>query len=160
MLNLNRMEIEVIIEVPRGSRNKYEFDHATNTIRLDRVLFSSVHYPTDYGFFPGTHAADGDPMDVLVIVEEPTFPGCRVPVRPIGVLHMRDEKGEDDKILAVSAADARFAGIEDISGLQRHWLDEIENFFAIYKTLEDKTVTLDGWGDRREALALLKEAGL
>src|SRR4051812_16885132 len=101
--------IEVVIEIPKGSRNKYEFDHATGAIRLDRVLFSSVHYPTDYGFFPGTHAADGDPLNVLVLVDEPTFPGCRMLVRPVGVLVMRDDKGKDEKILAAPLADPRLA---------------------------------------------------
>ena len=106
--------VEAIVEIPRGSRNKYEVDHDTGAIRLDRVLFSSVHYPTDYGFIPGTKAADGDPIDVLVIVEEPTFPGCRVEIRLIGVLLMRDEKGVDEKMLAVPVGDPRFDEIQDI----------------------------------------------
>jgi inorganic pyrophosphatase len=150
------MEIEVFIEIPRGSRNKYEFDSSTNSIRLDRVLFSSVHYPTDYGFTPGVNAPDGDPLDVLVIVEEPTFSGCRVKARVIGVLHMRDEKGTDDKILAVTTADPRFDGIEDISDVQSHWLEEIENFFNIYKTLERKETAIIGWGDAQEAKGIIE----
>ncbi|MDP3767496.1 MAG: inorganic diphosphatase, partial [Dehalococcoidia bacterium] len=103
--------IEVVIEIPRGSRNKYEIDESTGEVRLDRVLYSSVHYPTDYGFIPDTHAPDGDHLDALVIVEEPTVPGCRVLARPVGVLKMRDEKGEDYKIIAVPVADPRFEGI-------------------------------------------------
>jgi inorganic pyrophosphatase len=150
-------EVEAIVEVPRGSRNKYETDHTTGAIRLDRVLFSSVHYPTDYGFIPGTTSADGDPLDVLIIVEEPTFPGCRVKVRPIGVLLMRDEKGIDEKILGVPVADPRFDGIRDISDLQEHWLLEIRNFFDTYKLLEGKTVRVEGWKGAREAKEVLKK---
>jgi inorganic pyrophosphatase len=152
----NRTEVEVVIEVPRGSRNKYEFYTTTNLIRLDRVLFSSVHYPTDYGFIPGTREEDGDPLDVLVVVEEPTFPGCRVRARVIGVLRMKDEEGPDDKILAVTTADPRFDGIDDISDLQRHWLEEIENFFNIYKTLEKKETQVMGWGSAEEARAIIE----
>jgi len=149
--------VEVVIEVPKGSRNKYELDHATGVIHLDRVLFSSVHYPTDYGFVPGTTSADGDPLDVLIIVEEPTFPGCRVRIRPIGVLLMRDEKGIDEKILGVPVADPRFDGIKDISDLQEHWLLEIRNFFDTYKLLEGKAVAVEGWQGAKEARALLKK---
>lgn len=150
--------VEAIVEIPRGSRNKYEMDHGTKDIRLDRVLFSSVHYPTDYGFIPGTVSGDGDPLDVLVIVEEPTFPGCRVVVRPIGVLVMEDEKGLDEKLLAVPVADPRFDGIDDIGDLQPHWLSEIENFFAVYKDLEIGKVTrVGGWKKAAEARALLEK---
>jgi inorganic pyrophosphatase len=150
-------EIEVVIEIPRGSRNKYEIDEATGAVRLDRVLFSSVHYPTDYGFIPETRAPDGDHLDVLVIVEEPTFPGCRMGARPVGVLRMRDEKGEDQKIIAVPVADPRFEGVKDLSDIHPHWLREIENFFDVYKTLEpNKLVAIDGWGDREEAWAVIR----
>ncbi|HEY2146607.1 MAG TPA: inorganic diphosphatase [Pirellulales bacterium] len=144
--------IEVVVEIPKGSRNKYEYDHTTGAIRLDRVLFSSVHYPTDYGFFPGTQAPDGDPLDVLVLTDEPTFPGCRVRVRPIGVLVMRDDKGEDEKILAAPLADPRLADIADLSEVNKHLLDEIENFFATYKMLEGKATEITGWRDRDHAL--------
>ncbi|MDD5556226.1 MAG: inorganic diphosphatase [bacterium] len=140
-----RRPVEVVVEIPKGSRNKYEFDRRTGEIRLDRVLFSSVHYPADYGFIPGTRAADGDTLDALVIVEEPTFPGCRVRVRPIGVLIMRDDKGVDEKILGVPVADPRFDGINDIGDLRRHWLREIENFFDTYKVLERKETHIEGW---------------
>jgi inorganic pyrophosphatase len=149
--------IEAVVEIPRGSRNKYEFDHVTGTMRLDRVLFSSVHYPTDYGFIPGTQAADGDPLDVLILVEEPTFPSCHVIIRTIGVLHMRDEQGVDEKILGVPVADPRFDGIDDISGLQPHWLVEIEHFFATYKMLEGKESVVEGWGGAAEARATLQK---
>ena len=150
--------VEAVVEIPRGSRNKYELDHHSGMIFLDRVLFSSVHYPTDYGFITGTRAADGDPLDVLVIVEEPTFPGCRVKIRPIGVLLMRDEKGIDEKILAVPVADPRFDGIRDIKDLQKHWLVEIENFFSMYKELErGKQTHVEGWKNAEEAKAVLSK---
>lgn len=144
--------VEVVIEISRGSRNKYEIDEVTGALRLDRVLFSSVHYPTDYGFIPNTRAPDGDHLDVLVVVEEPTFPGCRMEVRPVGVLKMRDEQGEDLKIVAVPVADPRFDGVNGLGDLHEHWLREIENFFSVYKSLEpEKIVDIGGWGDQREA---------
>jgi inorganic pyrophosphatase len=152
--------IEVVVEIPKGSRNKYEFDHTTGSIRLDRVLYSSVHYPTDYGFVPGTTSADGDPLDVLIIVEEPTFPGCHVWIRPIGVLLMRDEKGLDEKILAVPLADPRFDGIKDLAEIHDHWLAEIRNFFATYKMLEGKETQVEGWQGAQEAWAVLGRCGL
>ncbi len=150
--------VDAFVEIPKGSRNKYELDHRSNAIFLDRVLFSSVHYPTDYGFIPGTKGADGDPVDVLIIVEEPTFPGCRVRIRPIGVLMMRDEKGVDEKILAVPVADPRFQGIRDLKDLQKHWLVEIENFFSVYKELEGgKETHLQGWKEAKEARGVLEK---
>lgn len=146
------MNDTVEAEIPRGSRNKYEIDEETGAVRLDRVLYSSVHYPTDYGFIPDTHAPDGDHLDVLVIIEEPTVPGCRMQVRPIGMLKMRDEKGEDHKIIAVPVADPRFEGVGDLSDVHPNWLREIENFFNVYKTLEpNKVVAIDGWAGREEA---------
>jgi inorganic pyrophosphatase len=148
--------VDAIVEIPRGSRNKYEFDPVTGAIHLDRVLFSSVHYPGDYGFIPGTECADGDPLDVLILVEEPTFPGCRVQVRPIGVLLMQDEKGVDEKILGVPVADPRFAEVHDLADLPQHWLAEVENFFQTYKVLEEgKTVSAEGWRGTREAERVL-----
>ncbi len=152
----NNSTIDVFVEIPRGSRNKYEFDPEAGAIRLDRVLYSSVHYPTDYGFIPGTEGADGDPLDVLVIVEEPTFPGCRVKARAIGVLHMEDEAGRDEKILAVTTADPRFEGIVNLKQLQAHWLQEIENFFHTYKALENKETCVIGWGSLEEALEIIE----
>src|SRR5262245_57551435 len=149
------LTVDAVVEIPRGSRNKYEFDPDTGAIRLDRVLFSSAHYPGDYGFIPGTRGGDGDPLDVLILVEEPTFPGCRVRVRPIGVLIMQDEKGLDEKILGVPVADPRFAEVADLSDLPHHWLEEVENFFETYKALEGKAVSAEGWKGAREASAVL-----
>ncbi|MBI4497480.1 MAG: inorganic diphosphatase [Chloroflexi bacterium] len=137
--------VEVFIEIPRGSRNKYEYDKKRGVFRLDRVLYSSVHFPTDYGFIPDTLAEDGDPLDALVFVEEPTFPGCLVEVRPVGMLDMEDERGPDEKILAVPVGDPRFAAIHNLSDLAPHWRQEIAAFFAMYKRLESKHVDLRGW---------------
>jgi len=150
--------VPVIIEIPRGSRNKYEYDHATHRIRLDRVLHSAVHYPTDYGFIPDTLAEDGDPLDVMVIVEEPNYPGVEVPVRPLGVLRMHDEKGQDEKILAVPINDPRFDEILTLDDVRKHWLREIEMFFATYKLLEDKETDLEGWDDESAAQQVIARA--
>ena len=150
--------VEVLIEIPRGSRNKYEWDEARGVLRLDRTLYSAVHYPTDYGYIPGTHADDGDHLDVLVIVEEPTVPGCHVVARPIGVLRMRDDKGLDDKIIAVPIADPRFADVREFSDIAAHWQREIDQFFRTYKKLQDLDVDIYGWGDRAEAWRIIAEA--
>jgi inorganic pyrophosphatase len=150
--------IEVVVEIPRGSRNKYELDKGRGVIVLDRVLYSSVHYPTDYGFITGTLAEDGDPLDVLVVVEEPTFPGCHIMARPIGVLDMRDEKGPDEKILAVPVGDPRFADIRDLGDIGPHWLREIENFFQTYKALEPKWTEVTGWEDAAAAYRIIRRA--
>jgi inorganic pyrophosphatase len=128
--------LDVVIEIPRGSRNKYELDHVTGRIRLDRRLFSATMYPADYGFVPDTLAEDGDPLDVLVLLEEPTFPGCWIHARPVGVLGMRDEKGEDAKIICVEPNEPRFRETRDISDIQPELLEEIKHFFDIYKELE------------------------
>ena len=145
------------IEIPRGSRNKYELDHQTGRLRLDRVLYSSVHYPADYGFIPETLAADGDPLDVLVLVQEPTFPGCLVPARVVGGLDMHDEKGSDFKILAVPIGDPRYAHVETMVDLGEHWPKEIETFFATYKLLEEKMTEVLGWHDAARARAMIDE---
>src|SRR3954470_13221384 len=116
--------IEVLVEIPQGSRNKYEYDKARGLFVLDRVLYSSVHYPTDYGFIPDTLAGDGDPLDALVIVNEPTFPGCIIPARPIGMLDSHDDKGDDEKILAVPLGDPRFIHVTSLDHLSPHWLLE------------------------------------
>ncbi len=150
--------IEVVVEIPRGSRNKYELDKTRGVLTLDRVLYSSVHYPTDYGFIAGTLALDGDELDALVVVDEPTFPGCHVVARPIGVLDMRDEKGPDNKILAVPIGDPRFSRIHDLSDIDPHWLREIENFFQTYKALEDKWTDVVGWEDAAAAARAIAEA--
>jgi inorganic pyrophosphatase len=149
--------IEVVVEIPRGSRNKYEFDHERGIFRLDRVLYSSVHYPTDYGFIEGTLSGDGDPLDILVIVEEPTFTGCHLRARPIGTLDMMDEKGPDEKILAVPTDDPRFNGIADISQLQEHWTMEIASFFRTYKELQGLAVEVRGWHGSEEAWRIIGE---
>lgn len=149
--------IEAVIEIPRGARNKYEYDDKRGVIRLDRVLYSSVHYPTDYGFVPETLAEDGDHLDILVIVEEPTFPGCHIPVRPIGVLKMIDVNGEDQKILAVPIGDPRFDNVNDISDISPHWLKEIENFFDTYKTLENVQTVVCGWDPAEVAMQVIEE---
>ncbi|MBI2843036.1 MAG: inorganic diphosphatase [Armatimonadetes bacterium] len=149
--------IEVFIEIPRGARNKYEYDDSRGVIRLDRVLYSSVHYPTDYGFIPETLAEDGDHLDILVIVEEPTFPGCHVPVRPVGVLNMLDVNGEDQKILAVPVGDPRFERVKDIDDISPHWLREIENFFDTYKTLEQVRTVVRGWDHADIAIRVIEE---
>ena len=149
--------IEVLIEIPRGSRNKYEYDEATKTFRLDRVLYSSVHYPTDYGFIPDTLAEDGDHLDILVLVQEPTFPGCVIETRPIGGLDMADEKGSDFKVLAVPVGDPRFAHVGSLEDVGDHWLREIETFFATYKLLEPKQTEVLGWHGIEETRGVIDQ---
>ena len=150
--------IEVTIEIPRGSRNKYEYDHERGIFRLDRVLYSSVHYPTDYGFIPGTLSGDGDPLDVLVIVEEPTFPGCHMRVRPIGTLTMIDEKGSDEKILAVPLDDPRFAAMQNLQDVQDHWTLEISAFFRTYKELQGVQTDVREWYGADAAWRIIDES--
>src|SRR5438445_10193866 len=151
--------VDVLVEIPRGSRQKYELDQKTGRIRLDRVLFSSVHYPADYGFIMDTLGGDGDPLDALVVVEEPTFPGCVVPARPIGTLFMSDEHGEDEKILTVPVGDPRFDAVRELNDLGRHWLREIETFFATYKELEStKAADVKGWHGADVAWRLIEDA--
>src|ERR687897_3744444 len=123
------MDFDVTVEIPKGQRNKYEVDHATGRIRLDRTLFTSTQYPADYGFVEGTLGEDGDPLDALVLVQDPTFPGCRIRSRPVGVFHMTDEKGPDEKILCVPLGDPTFNRISDIHDIQPEFRDEIEHFF-------------------------------
>jgi inorganic pyrophosphatase len=142
-----------VIEIPKGSRNKYELDHETGAIKLDRLLFSSVHYPTDYGFFPDTWALDDDPLDAMVCVSEPTFPGCQIEVKPIALLRMRDEKGIDDKVLCVPRTDPGWNSLEVLEDIPQGLRDEIAHFFSIYKNLERKQVEVDGWYSREDALA-------
>lgn len=148
--------VTAFIEIPQGSRNKYEFDEAAGAFRLDRVLYSSVHYPTDYGYIPGTLAEDGDHLDILVVVFEPTFPGCLVEARPLGGLDMADEKGSDFKVLAVPVGDPRFAHVRSLTELGDHWLREIETFFATYKLLEPKQTEVLGWHDEDEARQVIE----
>lgn len=150
--------IEVTVEIPRGSRNKYEFDHERHVFRLDRVLYSSMHYPTDYGFIEGTLSGDGDPLDVLIVVEEPTFPGCHLRARPIGALIMTDEKGEDEKILAVPVDDPRFTSVNRLTDLHEHWLREISAFFRTYKELQGEQTDVRDWLDVDEAWRVIAES--
>jgi inorganic pyrophosphatase len=128
--------LDVVIEIPRGSRNKYEFDHHANVFRLDRRLFSATFYPADYGFIPDTLSEDGDPLDALVLLEDPTFPGCYVSARPVGVIWMEDDKGPDAKILCVPAGDPRWDHVIQIDDVPAMLLAEIEHFFEVYKMLE------------------------
>lgn len=151
--------VDVFVEIPRGSQNKYEVDHATGRIYLDRMLFTSTAYPADYGFVPETLAEDGDPIDALVLVAQPTFPGCQVAARPVGVFWMDDEHGPDAKLLCVPAGDTRFEQVLDIGDIPVHQLKEIEHFFDVYKDLEEgKSTSTRGWGDAAQARAALADA--
>ena len=148
------MEFDVVIEIPKGQRNKYEMDHATGRIRLDRMLFTATRYPSDYGFVEDTLADDGDPLDALVLLDEPTFPGCLIRCRAIGMFRMRDEKGADDKVLCVAATDPRMAHMTDIDDVAEFDLLEIQHFFEVYKALEPgKGVEGFNWVGRAAAEA-------
>jgi inorganic pyrophosphatase len=148
------MQFDVVIEIPKGQRNKYEVDHETGRIRLDRMLFTSTRYPSDYGFVEGTLADDGDPLDALVLLDEPTFPGCVILCRAIGMFRMADEKGADDKVLCVVATDPRMAHYADINDVAEFDLLEIQHFFEVYKALEPgKAVEGFQWVGRAEAEA-------
>jgi inorganic pyrophosphatase len=144
-------QVNVVVEIPRGSRNKYELDKGSGLMRLDRVLYSAVHYPGDYGFIPQTLAEDGDPCDALVLVKEPTFAGCLIEVRPLGMLRMLDHGEADNKILTVPIRDPNHEEYFDIADLPGHFLKEIEHFFQIYKDLEGKEVQVLGWAQSVEA---------
>ena len=148
---------DVLIEIPRGSRNKYEYDFDIKRIRFDRMLYSSMMYLADYGFIPETLALDNDPLDVLVWFTEPSFPGCVVEVKPIGVFYMSDDKGDDEKIICVPVSDPIACKMNDLSDLNEHFTKEVEHFFQVYKDLENKTVEVRGWGDRVAAEALIAE---
>jgi inorganic pyrophosphatase len=150
-------EITAVIEIPFGSRNKYEFDKPTGLIKLDRVLYSAVHYPGDYGFVPRTLHEDGDPLDVLVLVKEQTFPGCMIDVRPLGVLRMLDRGEPDDKILAAPLRDPYYEEFFDIADIPRHLLKEVEYFFRTYKDLEGKRVQITGWEKSDVAMRVILE---
>ena len=146
---------DVLVEIPKGSRNKYEYDFVIGKIRFDRMLFSSMMYPGDYGFIPETLALDGDPLDVLVLCTDPTFPMCVMEVKPIGVFHMADEKGPDEKIICVPVSDPIWNQRNDISDINPHRHKEIEHFFQVYKDLEKKKVDVGGWGDAEEAYEII-----
>ncbi len=143
--------VNAIVEIPKGSRNKYEYDKELHVFRLDRVLYSSVHYPADYGFIPSTLSSDGDPLDVLIMINEPTSIGVLIEVRPIGIFYMVDEKGEDEKIISVAYTDPFYSPIRDISDLPQHFTKEVDHFFSIYKDLEGKKVTTFGYKGADEA---------
>ncbi len=148
----------VFIEIPSGSRNKYEFDEELGGVVLDRRLFTSMSYPADYGFVEGTLGEDGDALDALVLVADPTFPGCRIRVRPVGVFHMTDEKGPDEKLICVPLRDPVWANVHDIHDVAAPYRQEIEHFFQVYKDLEEKPTETRGFGNRAEALAVLEDA--
>jgi inorganic pyrophosphatase len=152
------MIVSVMIEIPKGSRNKYEYDKAKKRLKFDRMLFSPVHYPTDYGFIQETLALDGDALDALVLVWEPTFPGCIIDAKPVGLFKMRDEKGPDEKILCVPLYDPLWNHIESLSDVTPHLLKEIEHFFSIYKELEEKEIGVEGWEDRESAIRIIKQS--
>src|SRR5947199_1666326 len=152
------VEFDVFIEIPKGGRNKYELDHATGRIRLDRTLFTATQYPADYGFIEETLGEDGDPLDALVLLQEPTFPGCLIRCRAIGMYRMQDEKGGDDKVLCVPANDPRQEHLQDIRHLPEFDRLEIEHFFEVYKTLEPgKSVEGAHWAGRQDAEAEIEE---
>ena len=151
-------EFNVIIEVPTGSNNKYEYNAEQDIFELDRVLFSSVHYPGCYGFIPQTLGGDGDPLDVVVLTGEPMITGSVLSVRPIGFLKMTDDKGQDEKILAVPVNDPRFNERRKLSDVRQHVLLEIEHFFRIYKELEKKFVDIDKWYDVKDTKKLILES--
>lgn len=146
------MEFDVVIEIPKGSRNKYEVDHDSGRIRLDRILFTATQYPWDYGFIENTLGQDGDPLDALVLLPEPTFPGCLVAARAIGMFRMTDEKGPDDKVLCVPAGDPRQDNMQDLSDMKKFDLLEIQHFFSVYKDLEPgKSTEGSNWVGRGDA---------
>jgi inorganic pyrophosphatase len=152
------VQFDVIIEIPKGNRNKYEMDHESGRIRLDRMLFTATRYPADYGYIEHTLADDGDPLDALVILEEPTFPGCLIRCRAIGMFRMRDEKGRDDKVLCVPGTDPRMAHLRDITDVSDFERLEIQHFFQVYKALEPgKEVETARWVDREAAEAEIED---
>lgn len=150
--------LEVTVEIPKGSRNKYEYDEERDRIVLDRMLYSSVHYPADYGFVEETLARDGDHLDALVLVGEPTFPGCLIEARPIGVFQMTDEAGPDAKVLCVPPKDPQWNHVDTLADLPPHLLEEVEHFFETYKDLEEKKTSVDGWDGLETALDAIEDA--
>ncbi len=151
--------VNVVIEIPRGSRNKYEYNEDTELIHLDRVLHSTLFYPSDYGFIPQTRSDDGDHVDILVLITQPTFPGCVLKARPIGALDMEDEAGHDWKILAVAQDDPYYGHIESIDQVNSQLKREIQHFFATYKQLEaGKSCTVRDWHDKKTALDVISKA--
>ena len=155
----DEITFDVLVEIPKGSKNKYEFDKEKGMMRYDRMLYSSMHYPCDYGYVPETHAMDDDPLDAMVLLSEPTFPGCLIECRTIGLFKMTDEKGGDNKMICVPVSDPVWNQIHDLSEVNPHLIREIEHFFQVYKDLEKgKEVTVEGWGTRQDSEDELKES--
>jgi inorganic pyrophosphatase len=157
-VSASREDLVCVVEIPQGSRNKYEYDPERGVIKLDRFLFTSVVYPADYGYVPHTLALDGDPLDAMTCVSEATFPGCLIPARAVALFRMHDEAGEDDKIICVPCNDPNWTRVETLDDLPKQLRDEIEHFFSIYKQPEGKPVEIDGWHPREDALKILAEA--
>lgn len=154
---MSNLIVDAYIEIPTGSQNKYEFDKEKGKYVLDRVLFSPMHYPTEYGYLEDTLALDGDPLDILVLATFPTFPGCVIESRVIGVLVMSDDKGQDEKLLAVPTKDPRWKHVNDLNDVSPHVLKEIAHFFQVYKDLENKKTVIEGWKDAAFAEKLFHE---
>lgn len=150
--------VDVLVEIPTGSQNKYEFDKEKGVFKLDRVLFSPMHYPTEYGYIDNTLALDGDPLDVLVYTTFPTFPGCVIETRIIGMLNMSDEKGQDEKLLGVPTEDPRFNDVHSLEDMPKHVLDEIAHFFKVYKDLENKKTNIGDWEGPERASQVIDES--
>jgi inorganic pyrophosphatase len=151
-------DVSVFVEIPRGSRNKYEYDEDAGGLVLDRMLFTAMQYPADYGFIERTVAEDGDPLDAMVFVGEPTFPGCRIRARVVGVFKMRDEEGPDAKILCIPLRDPNWSSVRSVDDIPEGLRNEIQHFFSVYKDLEQKATEIQGWGDRSEALSIVEAA--
>jgi len=154
----SKEHVLVVVEIPQGSRNKYEYDEKLGRFKLDRMLFSSVHYPNDYGYILDTLGEDADPLDAMVIVGEATYPGIVIEAKPIGLFKMIDEKGIDDKILCVPVNDPLWNWVNDLSDVPKHYLKEIEHFFDVYKDLEKKKTAVEGWADKKSALKIIAES--
>lgn len=151
-------DLHALIEIPKGSRNKYEWDEDLQAIKLDRFLFSSLVYPTDYGMIPKTVAEDGDPLDVMVCVSEPTFPGCVIPVKVIALFRMRDDQGQDDKVVCVPLEDPNWNHMSHMEDIPQPLRDEISHFFSVYKTPEGKVVKVDGWFPKEAAIDVIESS--
>ena len=149
--------VAVYVEIPKGSRNKYEYDVETGRLVLDRMLFTAMQYPADYGFIEGTLAEDGDPLDAMVLVGEPTFPGCTIRARPIALFRMRDEKGADEKVLCVPLRDPQWSELRDLEDIPEALRNEIDHFFRVYKDLEEGETQVEGWEDREAALGAVRQ---
>jgi inorganic pyrophosphatase len=149
--------VNAVVEIPYGSRIKYEIDHITSLVKVDRVLYSPIHYPAEYGFIPRTLAPDGDPCDILVLIVGATYPGVVIEAKPIGILKMHDDMGQDDKILSVAVNDPNYMHVDELKDLPPHLLREVEHFFQTYKNLESKDVHSDGWEGRESAIQFIEQ---